>query len=365
MRGLMRHIALFVVACAACGEASTVAPQANCPTAASAPVAQATAAPSDTSVGPICKVSGTNLGGGDDLELSTAPGRPPFAKVWQAERGEVTLPAADDVGKIPGVFQTDGLELHGFLEKDKLPIYPARPLVLRGFYALSPMRLRWTGAVAAGVALALPMPGGMHLVPPDSALREVVACADLSLARPSFDPYEPLQAKYDKPQYLEGKGVPLSTTPDGPAVATLDASPVIVLLIESRGTMSRIAWPPFAPEPLNSALFGWVPTSAIRAAPKDANIGHNEGGSYGRTGHSHHNRDARTLVCSHAVPLKVKLLAEVVEVGSVAAGRKIDLEADGTANPWPEKTGHELLNGASWVIDETAVADCALADAKH
>ena len=276
-----------------------------------------------------------------------------YAKVEHSDRAEIRVPAAGERPLIGVLIEADGLEIPARFTREQVPLFPVKRLVLKGlFKPQGTNEVPWVGSKDGGIELAYALPKGLTLVPPAADIREVVRCADLTGNVEDFDSAGSLGANVEAGLALVSANVPLSLTPLGEKVAELTTKDVVARIDESEGH-TKIAW--FVDE--GGIVFGWVPSASVRPTKEAVNGMGLRGGSLGGSAtRGSSSRDP--LICTHPVKLKVSFEGEVFEVGTVRAGKAMDVYEDGTAAPRAEEPGIRLNVGASWVIEASEIADC-------
>lgn len=232
---------------------------------------------------------------------------------------------AKDRGRALVRLRYEGLRLAGFVPRRALLLFPARPLVLGGYFI--PERLRIGGGKRGAVfveALADPA------LTPAAPLMEARACDELSTAGSWFSPEELATFAMGKPagedRLLTPGQVPVSITARGAAAATLTVEEDLwTTAFEQEGDRTRIFLY------LESGrVFGWVPSRSLVVPPGKPGVGH---GSSGR-GHAWlvGPDPAPGHVCAGEVPLFARVGDRLVEVGAAEARQTLSLGA--IEGPW-------------------------------
>jgi hypothetical protein len=261
-----------------------------------------------------CSVRGRTWRVSTPVTLHLAAVGPSFAEAWSG-RAEVSLPSGPITSTLLRL-DTPELTLVGWVQAMRVPIAPARPLLLAGYLSPKPRPvLVAIEALTRRVQVALPLAEVEA-----GAVRDSVACNDLSLDALPFDPRPAIESsgKRRAAALSAARPVPLSIEPGETPVARLRASSSSrdVTVVAVRGAGSRILW-----ELDDAFVLGWVastdlaPPRSVQPAPPSSD---------GRAAPSTGAPIAR-VECARDVPLVAGEGPERAAVGAARAGARVEL----------------------------------------
>jgi len=296
---------------------------------------------------------------GEESVLRLRKGGPPFAR---AAKGSVQLeiPLGRDTDSVFVRLERNGWEIAGHLGTDAFSLRPARAMVFEGFLVPLPLAdLRWDEARAGELLVTLSPSRGVKTTA--TVLRATHPCADVTIDdRSSFDANSVLPPGARRDGVLRARaGIPLSVEAGGAPVAWLDPpnGDVQVQVMESRGAFVRIAWTHF-----EEIVFGWVPVGDVRTKGAQATAAYGLLGLLGAGGGtSALSSNVTRYRCERDVSLVVDVHGEVVVVGRVLAGTRMDARdrMDGMVRVnLPSTAPVAALPGASFGVPEGDLAGC-------
>jgi hypothetical protein len=360
---------LFFVACAEAPPAPIVAVSPSPPIASSPPPAQEVVAPPPPSDAPrdpptialpvdvACALTTTGWRGTtSSTEIRVADGGPIFATVVSGA-ARLHLPIGSTARGAVLEVADNLLAVRGHVAGVDVWLHPAKAFVMGGAVVpLGDANLVWSAAKAGVVVATFEPREGITLTPP--SLTQDVPCDALSLDSTTIEATTVVPGSTSEKWGLMrlSPAVPLSLVAGGPPLATLAASSPFdskVTVMETAGKSARIFW-----ERENSAIFGWVPTSAL-TFPSKLPIGHGSGsGSGSGLGGSTH--PAYRVICPDDVTAIVDIGGERWTVGRILAGSKINvMSTKGDYRPVLMRgTGIQIADGAQLIVQAARIAGC-------
>ena len=292
----------------------------------------------------------------EELRL-TATGKP-FAKVFGVKQAEITLAAAAAFADV----STDTLELSGFVDAKLLALHAAKPFVVAGYAVPAPkVTMRFVAEREGKVTFELPLPESAKAKAP---LRSEQPCGALAIDdNAEFEARAAIDAPTESEANLRPKrAIPLSIEFGKPPVVELryDESPRVDVL-EKREKHARVAIEINSLNPANHVvLFGWVPATALFQDP------HGFGGSWASGGgggarRSRPLKDTKFVACDAETPLAVDFEGARKSVGTITPRVVIEVlpGTDAFATVRFPKPTAELVEGARWLVKQSALAGCS------
>ncbi len=298
---------------------------------------------------------------GGDAVLRLGKGATPFAR---PTRGGIRVHVASgkDTDSVYVTLSRGGWEVSGYLGSDAVALHPARAVVFGGF--LVPTHDATLGVEEASpgrlLLVVAPSPG---IRASASALRAACACEDVTVgAAGRFDPVLAVpRAGRAKDGVLRARpGIPLSVEAGGVPVAWLDPpggdEPVKVL--ETRGAYTRVAW-----ARVDQVVFGWVPVGDVRTRGAVAAVEYGIRGLPvdGATAEPPLVPNVTRYRCNVDVPLVADVRREVMRVGTVAAGTRLEARdrVEGVVRlVVPPTAPVEALDGVALGIPAAVLGGC-------
>ena len=290
--------------------------------------------------------------------LALTDGGKPFGEVFQITEASATFGTG-----VHAEFTTATVRLAGYVDKSKVKIHAAMPIVVDDFAVPGPkLPMKYLSTAGDQMAIEIPLPAYAKTKAP---LRTTRACGVLAIDdRTEFFPRDAIDFDAQSNGLLRAKqAVPLSVEPGKPPVVTLTyASPAPVDILETSGSHSRIVIEVSSLNPAEQIVFvGWVASSAVE------NKSSGMGGSWATGGDRSAQRpptkkDAKRIACSSEIPLVVDFTGEQRTVGVVLPNAVMEVLADADLTEIRfAKPNVELAVGARWLVTRAALAGCAVA----
>ncbi|MCC6526453.1 MAG: hypothetical protein IT373_27645 [Polyangiaceae bacterium] len=303
------------------------------------------------------------FGGGEALyPLAFAPGRPPFATVFAAEKGELTVPVGPAAA---GTFlraEYAAVALGGVVAASELHLCPQRAFALRGILVPRPETLLELRAGADGrVTLA---PGSMEdtlLEMTSGALEDARPCADVGAERASFDLGSLVPKRPGRPMYLVAK-TPIAATDTDPPIAVLEpAGDLQVEVVAQSQKRARIV-----ASQRGFWVVAWVAQSALAATPPGVAYGSNGPIPGPRSAFAMGIALGRRATCAHDVPLLAYQGDEGRVAGVLRAGHPIGLTSEepvgGELEIYLRVKGLLVESGTTWRVRARDLEDCPVSE---
>lgn len=296
---------------------------------------------------------------GATFPLSFAAGRPPFATVLTADKGELTIGVGAASG---GVFlraEYEDLAVGGVVEPTGLLLYAQRAFAIRGIFVPKPAtRLELRSGAPGLVTLGYGSPKDAYLTMTSGALEEARPCGDLAFAVTAFDPKGLLPKKVLRRMYLANDAPLAATEQDAPIAELGYADDDEVKVVAQTAKLAQIV-----AERGDGWVVGWVPLSALAAKPPPfprvgSMRGLPAGRGYLRTILAPHTPKR---VCDHDVPLFAYQGTEGRVVGALRAGRTIWLPNPLVAGQYElklQESGLGTESGTSFRVAERDLRTC-------
>lgn len=289
------------------------------------------------------------------------PGGVRYAEVQVPDRVEMRMPIAAAPAPAGVKVMKDGLSLEGLMGAGDVPLHAIHPFLIDGlFLPAAYTTLGWTDAASGEVGVEATLSAStMKLIQGiDPRLHARRPCGDLGIDTASdYRIYEPVGGPgLDREVRLQSKSpIPVSVEPGGDArvhlVAPKPGAFERVTLIERRGRWARVG---VSIDDLE--LVGWVPSSAVRRAPKRA-----FNADLLALGAPVVPRPAKLFKpfsCDHEVPLIARVGATGRTVGAIRAGVRMDVLYAGADDVTVAFAAVQPDNAASFLIRRADVRAC-------
>lgn len=237
------------------------------------------------------------------VDVGVSSDTPPIGSILSATSWTVLVPTGDADAGLVVEAEANGFFVRGVATPTGMPLHANRVAVLGGVVVPRGVAdLIVTRAEEDGVTVQYLLPTAIRISGASGSISGRLPCSILSFEVPEFDPYETLLGTPIAKARLKDARIPLSTSVDGPPVATLAPDPgssqeIQVLAREKKRV--KIAW-----ETDDVIAFGWVDAAHVQpAAPPLGAFGSGLGG-LGLSGVGEGARP-RLAVCHAEIPIHV------------------------------------------------------------
>lgn len=289
------------------------------------------------------------------------------------------LPKTDDGQPVLSI-DTPGARIRAEGRLSAIPFQLARPRVFGGIAAPNADQVSVTSVTAAGLTLAITKPA--HFAS-KALVQEGAGCGDVVVARPDWSATSvlPDTSSAKRGLLVTGIAIPVRETEAGAPVGELSFPKKrldepggwqSISVLETSKSSSRIvfreSW---------GAVFGWVPTTAVKPVPKPTKAGRlaalREAGEFGMIGllagtpspPAVEPPPRERVTCRHEVPLIVEVGAKTVTVGAIAPGVPLVVGSPRgeTARLFSAPPGLNPMEAARFFVPTQLLDGCARAPA--